>query len=58
MALLRGISGVEGVGEVAVLHPYGVTRRGYAREHVFVPAYGCEGRVVLDPAQPGGHFWE
>src|SRR5215203_2283139 len=48
---VRGISGVEGVREIEVLHLDRVACGGYPRENIPVPTHGSEGRIVLDPAQ-------
>ena len=48
---VRGIAGVESIGEIVVVHLDRVAAGGYPREKIPVSADGREGRVVLDPAQ-------
>src|SRR5829696_8325013 len=48
---VRGISGVEGISEIEVLDLDRVACGGYPRENILVPTDGCEGGIILDPAQ-------
>jgi hypothetical protein len=46
-----GIAGIESIGEIRVLNLDRVAASGYRCEYVLVLTDGCEGGIILDPAQ-------